>query len=384
MPIMLPLVALGLGVLGAAPAAPAAPAAVGCASKTPYVVRAGAGCVSFPGVAALPRGPFVVSDQYPMLYFVTAPCHNVTRAQTQTKCKTFADGSPGSPAWAVSNTDCFALGALDDMSVALADASNAKGGLVVAFGNGVGGRRVTFRLTCDPAAPGNQGPSRAVEGGADGYTIEWNTSAVCSPATVSCSLLPPVPDPKPSTELLLYQEMELGALVCYNMATANHTQGCAAKTVPAASIFLDNTPTKADTDQWCKAIASYGGKYATMVVKHVCGFLIWPSKATSGNFTYDYGVPEGRDLIAQFAESCAGVGVKLGLYYSLTSNSYLNYPSLKDPAPGQAVITQDQYNDIVVQHLTELWTNYGELTEIWYITTRQPSPHGFYWNTCCT
>ena len=191
--------------------------------------------------------------------------------------------------------------------------------------------------------------------------------------------------------------------VCYNMATANHTQGCAAKTVPPASIFLDNTPTKADTDQWCQvenayllrhirlklivlprqardrhrgsaqnkclfsqAIASFGGKYATMVVKHVCGFLIWPSKASSGNFTYDYGVPEGRDLIAQFAESCAGVGVKLGLYYSLTANTYLNYPALKDPAPGQASITQEQYNDIVTQHLTELWTNYGELAEIWF------------------
>ena len=51
-------------------------------------------------------------------------------------------------------------------------------------------------------------------------------------------------------------------------------------------------------------------------------------------------------------------------YYSLTANSYLNYPSLKDPAPGQAQITQEQYNDIVTQHLTELWTNYGELTEI--------------------
>ena len=51
-------------------------------------------------------------------------------------------------------------------------------------------------------------------------------------------------------------------------------------------------------------------------------------------------------------------------YYSLTANSYLNYPSLKDPAPGQARITQEQYNDIVTQHLTELWTNYGELTEI--------------------
>eukprot|EP01043_Picozoa_sp_COSAG02_P034778 COSAG02_NODE_2452_length_8826_cov_16.362668_4_plen_160_part_00 len=48
----------------------------------------------------------------------------------------------------------------------------------------------------------------------------------------------------------------------------------------------------------------------------------------------------------------------------MTANTYLNYPALKDPAPGQASITQEQYNDIVTQHLTELWTNYGELAEI--------------------
>ena len=273
----------------------------GCGSAAQYVIRAGAGCVSFPGIATLPRGPFDISDAFPMPYFVTAPCHNVTKAQTN--CTAFADATPASPAWAVSKGTCYALGALDDMSVALADPADTKAGVLVAFGNGVQGRKVTFKLTCDPAAPASQGPSRAVEGGLQGYLIEWNTSAVCSPVVASCSLLPPLPDPKPSTELLLYQEMEMGALVCYNMATANHTQGCAAKTVPSASIFLDNTPTKANTDQWCKAIASFGGKYATMVVKHQCGFLIWPTKAKSGDFVYDYGVPPGRDLIAQFAES---------------------------------------------------------------------------------
>ena len=40
-------------------------------------------------------------------------------------------------------------------------------------------------------------------------------------------------------ELLLYQEMEMGALVCYNMATADHTQGCAAKHVPNKSVSMN-------------------------------------------------------------------------------------------------------------------------------------------------
>lgn len=72
-----------------------------------------------------------------------------------------------------------------------------------------------------------------------GYTIVWPTSAVCKPIVLpasSCPAVPAVPDPKPSTELLMYQEMEMGALICYNMATADKTQGCAAsrsRVIPA-------------------------------------------------------------------------------------------------------------------------------------------------------
>eukprot|EP01043_Picozoa_sp_COSAG02_P034777 COSAG02_NODE_2452_length_8826_cov_16.362668_3_plen_307_part_00 len=304
---------VALFALAAAAAGSAGEAGI-CGDANAFVANGNAaGCVSFPEIATMPRGPFAISDDYPMPYFVTAPCQNVTKAQTN--CTGFADGTPASPAWAVAGATCYALGSLDDMSFRLLDPADAHGGVLITYGHGVAGRVVTFKLTCDPSAPPGKGPTRALEHQPVelGYVIEWSTSAVCSPVAVSCNLLPPVPDPKPSTELLLYQEMEMGALVCYNMATADHTQGCAAKTVPPASTFLDSTPTKADTGQWCQAIASFGGKYATMVVKHVCGFLIWPSNASSGNFTYNYGVPPGRDLIAQFAESCAGVGVKLGL-----------------------------------------------------------------------
>ena len=126
-----------------------------------------------------------------------------------------------------------------------------------------------------------------------------------------------------------------------------------------------------------------------MVVKHGCGFLIYPTNASSGGFKYDYGVPPGRDLIRQFAESCAGVGVQLGICkkrpsstmlsrvlpasaawltrkaslsdYSVPQNSYLNVAGGQVQnstlAPGQVKITQEQYADIVVQQLTELWSN---------------------------
>ena len=72
----------------------------------------------------------------------------------------------------------------------------------------------------------------------------------------------------------------MGALVCYNMATADGTQGCAPHHVPNASTFTRAAPAAVDTDGWCRAIQSFGGKYATLVAKHVCGFAIWPTRAT--------------------------------------------------------------------------------------------------------
>ena len=119
--------------------------------------------------------------------------------------------------------------------------------------------------------------------------------------------------------------MELGALLCYNMATFMPGQGCALHDVPNATVFNRHAPSKSNTDQWCAAIAAFGAKYATIVVKHECGFLLWPSQSRAGGFRYEYGVPDGKDLIEQFAESCAGVGVRLGIYYSVVANSCWGY-----------------------------------------------------------
>jgi hypothetical protein len=63
--------------------------------------------------------------------------------------------------------------------------------------------------------------------------------------------------------------------------------------------------------------------------------------------------------------------VKLGIYYSVVSNEYLNVANgLVRPqstlGPGQVAVTQEEYASIVVQQLTELWSHYGDLAEIWF------------------
>ena len=53
---------------------------------------------------------------------------------------------------------------------------------------------------------------------------------------------------------------------------------------PPAATFNDLVPTAADTDQWCQAIASFGGRWATLVAKHECGFALWPTKVRTTGF----------------------------------------------------------------------------------------------------
>ena len=131
---------------------------------------------------------------------------------------------------------------------------------------------------------------------------------------------------------------------------------------PSLSLF---NPKELDTDQWVKAALAAGAKYAVLVAKHCSGFSLWPTKA------HDYSVKntpwrngEG-DIVHDFINSCKKYGLKPGIYASTTANGYL-----KADNPGRVISgdlqEQERYNQIVKAQLTELWSNYGKLFEIWF------------------
>jgi alpha-L-fucosidase len=71
------------------------------------------------------------------------------------------------------------------------------------------------------------------------------------------------------------------------------------------------------------------------------------------------------DLVKDFVASCKKYGLKPGIYASTTANGYLQVDN-----PGKVLSgdpeEQKRYNKIVEMQLTELWTNYGPLFEIWF------------------
>lgn len=102
----------------------------------------------------------------------------------------------------------------------------------------------------------------------------------------------------------------------------------------------------------------------------MCGWLLWPSRAGE-NLGYNYSTAYSSqpvDIVAAFVASAAKLGQEVGMYYSLTNNARTNTCGGQvgpTPAPGQIAVTDDEYNDLVVQHLEELWGSYGRLAEVW-------------------
>ncbi|MDR1381263.1 MAG: alpha-L-fucosidase [Tannerella sp.] len=133
-------------------------------------------------------------------------------------------------------------------------------------------------------------------------------------------------------------------------------------THPDAEIF---NPAELNTDQWMETAQKLGATYAVLVAKHCSGFSLWPTEA------HDYSVKnspwkDGKgDIVGDFVASCRKYNIKPGIYASTSANGYFHVDNPGVVQPG-APITQDAYNRIVIRQLTELWSNYGELFEIWF------------------
>ena len=163
--------------------------------------------------------------------------------------------------------------------------------------------------------------------------------------------------PIPTADQLAWQELELGLFIHLGMATFTGREN----DVAPPDTFQ---PTALDTDQWLEAAVAMGARYAVLVAKHSDGFMLWQADA------YPYGLKQSSwrsgkgDVVADFVASCAKYGVRPGIYASTCNNSYwnANYPGrVSGGAEKQAA-----YNVATEKMLTELWTRYGELVEIWF------------------
>jgi len=167
----------------------------------------------------------------------------------------------------------------------------------------------------------------------------------------------------PSASHVQWADAEIGAIFHLDMPTFVPDYDWRRwGTHPPASVF---NPSKLSTDQWIRAAKAAGAKYAVLVAKHCSGFSLWPTAA------HDYSVKNCTwknghgDIVADFIASCKKYGVKPGIYASASANGFLYVDNPGKVQPGGPV-SQTEYNAIVIRQLTELWSHYGKLFEIWF------------------
>lgn len=160
-----------------------------------------------------------------------------------------------------------------------------------------------------------------------------------------------------------WADAEIGVLIHFDMPVYDFNYNWTRfGSHPDASVF---NPTELNTDQWLETAQKLGAKYAVLVAKHCSGFSLWPTEA------HDYSVKnspwkDGKgDIVADFIASCKKYGIKPGIYASTGANGYLHVNS-GTPQKGAPLTEKEYYDKVVSKQLTELWSNYGELFEIWF------------------
>ncbi|MBX2925200.1 MAG: alpha-L-fucosidase [Chitinophagaceae bacterium] len=164
---------------------------------------------------------------------------------------------------------------------------------------------------------------------------------------------------KPSPQQYAWHEQERIMFIHFGMAT---WQG---REYDNFSTDLSRiNPYKINTDEWCKTAQSFGAKQIVFVAKHVGGFCWWPTETT------DYSVKhvawkEGKgDLMAEVSASCKKYGLQLGVYLYPGDDKW--GAGLGSGGRTEDPSRQEAYNKIYRQQLTELLTNYGTITEVWF------------------
>ena len=161
----------------------------------------------------------------------------------------------------------------------------------------------------------------------------------------------------PSPEQLAWQDLELGMFVHFGPETWRNGRPDTF-TVPASEM----NPAQLDTNQWARTAVALGAKYIVFVAKHQEGFCWWQTETTPYSVAQTPWQQSRGDVLADLVASCRKFGLKLGVYVSPRDDHFGAATGGLCKTPAE----QLRYNAIYRQQLTEVFTRYGPLVEVWF------------------
>ena len=126
-------------------------------------------------------------------------------------------------------------------------------------------------------------------------------------------------------------------------------------------------PIDFDAKAWVATAKAAGMKYITFITRHHDGFSNWDTKQSDWKIT---NTPYGKDALKQLADECHKQGMKLFCYYSLLDWYRTDYQwetGKTGKGTGRTGKSNwEGYVNFMKAQLTELLTNYGEISGIWF------------------
>lgn len=188
--------------------------------------------------------------------------------------------------------------------------------------------------------------------------IRKNYSAV-KPAASETELIRIAANIAPSEQQLRWQQLELTAFFHFGINTFTDREWGEGTEDP--KLF---NPSQLDAGQWIKACKDAGFKQVIITAKHHDGFCLWPTKYTEHSVKNSTWKDGKGDVVKEVADACHLAGIGFGVYLSPWDR---NNPSYGD---------SPKYNEIFLNELTELLTNYGKVDEVWFDGACGEGPNG--------
>jgi alpha-L-fucosidase len=181
---------------------------------------------------------------------------------------------------------------------------------------------------------------------------------------INCSTLPAQQSttsnnqPVPSKKQLAWQDMEFYLFTHFGPNTYTDKEW-GLGTEPE-DVF---NPEHLDCRQWCRVAKAAGAKGIIITAKHHDGFCLWPSKYSTHTVKESKWRKGKGDVLKELSQACKEYGLKFGVYISPWDR---NHPKYGTP----------EYNDVFVNMMKEILTNYGPIWELWWDGANGEGPNG--------